>query len=58
MSEPLDSTQIVGHTVVVVVSSQLGFRYFPKVLGLHHPGLFQPFLEGFQLGGKLLAGQK
>jgi hypothetical protein len=53
-AKPLDSAQIIGYTVVVVVASQFSFGCFPKFLCLHRPGPFQPFLEDFQLGGKLL----
>jgi len=56
MTESRDSLRIIGYAVVVVMASQLGFGCFPKVLRLHRPGFLQPLLEGFQLGGELLAG--
>lgn len=38
------------------MASQFGFGCFPKFFGLQSSGILQPFLEDFQLGGKLLAG--
>jgi hypothetical protein len=57
LRESFDSRQIVGYAVVIEVSSQLGFGYFPKFFCLHRSGHLQPFFEGKQLGGKLLAGR-
>lgn len=51
-----NSLRIVGYTVVVKMTSQFGFGYFPQFNGLQSPGFLQPFLECSQLCGKLLAG--
>jgi len=51
-----NSVRIVGYTVVVKMTSQFGFGYFPQFNGLQGPGFLQPFLECSQLCGKLLAG--